>query len=123
MEGVIMTDTASEKQVILDTILDMTAVSIERAGLSSRDVMLVRLAALAAVDAPPASYLVNLNAAASTGLTFEEVRGVLVALAPVIGTPRVTAAAGAIATSLGYALALDEAIDDAVRHGEDASDS
>lgn len=118
-----MTDTASEKQVILDTILDMTAVSIERAGLSSRDVMLVRLAALAAVDAPPASHLVNLNAAASTGLTFEEVRGVLVALAPVIGTPRVTAAAGAIATSLGYALALDEAIDDAVRHGEDASDS
>lgn len=113
-----MTDTAREKQPILDTIFEMTATSIERAGLSPRDIMMVRLAALAAVDAPPASYLVNLGAAASTGLTFEEVRDILVVLAPVIGTPRVTAAAGTIATALGYALALDEAIDDAVKHAE-----
>jgi alkylhydroperoxidase/carboxymuconolactone decarboxylase family protein YurZ len=118
-----MTETASEKQPILDAIFAITAASSERAGLSNRDVMLVRLAALAAVDAPPASYLVNLGAAASVGLTFEEVRGVLIVLAPVIGTPRVTAAAGAIATSLGYALALDEAIDDAVKQAEGDAES
>jgi len=34
--------------------------------------MLVRIAALAAVGAPPLSYAVNVGAASSTGLTVED---------------------------------------------------
>ena len=51
--------------------------------------MLVRLAALIAVDAPPASYLLNLAAASEVGVTEEQVEGVLIGIAPVVGTARV----------------------------------
>jgi alkylhydroperoxidase/carboxymuconolactone decarboxylase family protein YurZ len=73
--------------------------------------MLVRLAALTAVNAPPASYLLNLGAAAESGLTMEDARSVLIAVAPIVGTPRVVAAAGAIAEALGIAIALDEELE------------
>ena len=59
----------SDERPLLDTVLAMTADSIERAGLDVRDVMMVRIAALAAVDAPPGSYLLNLAAAADSGMT------------------------------------------------------
>jgi len=98
---------------LLDTLADMTAVSLERAGLVDREVMLVRIAALAAVGAPPSSYLLNLGAAAEIGLTLEDVQGVLIAVAPVTGGPKVVAASGAIFKALGFAIdVLDEADDD-----------
>ncbi len=75
--------------------------------------MMVRVTALAAVNAPPASYLLNLAAAADTGLTAEDVRGALIAVAPIIGTPKVVSAASAIATALGFALELEDAIQNA----------
>ncbi len=97
---------------LLDTLADMTTASVQRAGLVDRELMLVRVAALAAVGAPPASYLLNLGAAAEIGLTLEDVQGVLVAVAPVTGGPKVVAAAGAIYKALGFALdVLDEADD------------
>ena len=100
----------SDERPLLDTVLAMTADSIERAGLDVRDLMMVRIAALAAVDAPPGSYLLNLAAAADSGMTAEEVRGALIAVAPIIGTPKVVSAASAIATALGFALELEDAI-------------
>jgi alkylhydroperoxidase/carboxymuconolactone decarboxylase family protein YurZ len=96
---------------LLDTVVEMNASSISHAGLSTRDLMLARLAALAAVDAPPASYLMNLRAAADAGLTAEDMRGVLTAVAPIVGTPQVVNAAGNITRALGVALALEEAIE------------
>ena len=36
----------------------------------------------------------------------------LVALAPIVGGPRVVEAAASIATALGYALAIEDALDD-----------
>ena len=48
---------------ILDLLATMTAASIDASGLDQQSFMLVRLAALVAVDAPPASYLLNLGAA------------------------------------------------------------
>ena len=88
---------------LLDTILEMSAASVERANLSPEALMLVRLAALVAVDAPPASFLVNLGAGAQTDLTLEDARSVLVAVAPIVGGPRVVSAAGNIARALGFA--------------------
>lgn len=98
----------SEDRVLLDTLADMTAASIERVDLDPDVLMLVRLAALAAVNAPTSSYLLNLGAAAETGLTLEDARSVLVAVAPIIGGPRSLAAAGAIAKALGLAIAVAE---------------
>jgi 4-carboxymuconolactone decarboxylase len=70
--------------------------------------MLLRVAALVAVDAPPASYLLNLGVAGEAGVDEEEVRSVLAIVAPIVGTARVAAAIGNIARALGFALELAE---------------
>lgn len=93
---------------VLDLVATMTAASIEASSLDAKALMLVRIAALVAVDAPPASYLMNIGAAGEIGLEAEDIRGVLAAVAPIVGTPRVVAAAGNIARALGLALELGE---------------
>jgi alkylhydroperoxidase/carboxymuconolactone decarboxylase family protein YurZ len=100
----------TDERPLLDTVLAMTSASLERANLVDRELMLVRLAALAAVDAPASSYLLNLGAAVDVGLTFEDVQGVLIAIAPIVGSPKVVTAAGTIAAALGIALAIDDAL-------------
>ena len=77
----------TEHRPLLDTLADMTAASVSRADLAAREVMLVRVAGLVAVDAPPASYLLNLGPAADSGLTLEDARSVLVTLAPSWAAP------------------------------------
>jgi alkylhydroperoxidase/carboxymuconolactone decarboxylase family protein YurZ len=99
----------TEDTVVLDALADMTAVSVARGTLDGRDHMLARLAALVAVDAPAASYLLNAGAAAEVGVTLDDVQGLLVAIAPIVGTPRVVTAAANIADALGLAVAVLEA--------------
>ena len=99
-----------EDRPLLETLLAMTAASVERANLVDRELMLVRLAALATVDAPASSYLLNIGAAVDVGLTVEDVQGVLIAIAPIVGSPKVLEAAGTIAAALGIALAIDDAL-------------
>jgi alkylhydroperoxidase/carboxymuconolactone decarboxylase family protein YurZ len=94
---------------VLDTIVDITTASIEHNSVSPRDFMLARLAALIAVDAPPASYLANASAVEQAGLTAEDIEGVMIAVAPVVGTPRVMSAAGQILRALGFAIAVGDA--------------
>ena len=94
---------------VLDTIVDITTASIEHNSVSPRDFMLARLAALIAVDAPPASYLANAPAVQQAGLTSEDIEGVMIAVAPVVGTPRVVSAAGHILRALGFAIAVGDA--------------
>ena len=94
---------------VLDTIVDITTASLENYPGSPREFMLARLAALIAVDAPPASYLANAPAAQQAGLTSQDVEGVMIAIAPVVGTPRVVAAAGHILRALGFAIAVGDA--------------
>jgi alkylhydroperoxidase/carboxymuconolactone decarboxylase family protein YurZ len=98
---------------ILDLVTTMTADSIEASSLDASALMLVRIAALVAVDAPPASYLMNLSAADEVGLEAEEIRGVLAAVTPIVGTPRVVSAARNIARALGIAMELAELEDKA----------
>jgi len=92
---------------VLDLLASMTADSMEATSLDGETLMLVRIAALVAVDAPPASYLLNLGAARDVGVDAEQVRGVLTAIAPIVGTARVASATGKIARAL--ALAIDVA--------------
>jgi hypothetical protein len=94
---------------VLDTIVDITTVSIEHNSVSPRDFVLARLAALIAVDAPPASYLANAPAVEQAGLTARDIEGVMIAVAPIVGTPRVTSAAGHILRALGFVIAVGDA--------------
>ena len=59
--------------------------SLETCDLEPRELMLVRIAALAAVDAPPVSYLANAGTASDVGVTLDDVEGVLVAVALLMG--------------------------------------
>lgn len=100
-------NTTERDTPVLDLLTDMTTASIERSELDPKTLMLVRLAALAAVDAPPVSYLTNL-AAGRDIVEPEDVQQVLIGIAPVVGTPRVASAAGNIVRALGFAIAVAE---------------
>lgn len=76
--------------------------SFEESGLDSETFMLTRVAALAATDAPPASWLMNLKVGRELGVSPKKAVGTLVAIAPVIGTSRTVSAAGSIIKALAF---------------------
>jgi alkylhydroperoxidase/carboxymuconolactone decarboxylase family protein YurZ len=94
---------------VLDTLTDMTAASVDHNSLSPREFMIARLAAMVAVDAPPISYFASASAIQESGLTTEDIQGVMIAVAPVTGAPRVMSAGGHILRALGIAIAVAEA--------------
>lgn len=102
-----MTESTNETP-ILDLLARMTADSIAASSLDAETLMLVRIAALAAVDAPPVSYLLNLEAASEVGIDPERVRGVLAAIAPIVGTARVASATGKIVEALAVEIEIAE---------------
>ena len=91
---------------VADTLALMTAASIANCELDPRELMLVRLAALVAADAPAASYLANTGVAVDAGITIEDVQDILAAVAPIVGTARVVTAATRITRALGFAVAV-----------------
>jgi hypothetical protein len=99
---------------VLDTLTEMTAVSIEHNSLSPREYLVARLAAMIAVDAPPISWFATASAVQESGMTLDDVQGIMIALAPVVGAPRVMAAGGHIVRALGFAIAVSEADMDAL---------
>jgi len=88
---------------VLDLLKTMTAESIEASTLDEESLMLVRIAALISVDAPPSSYLLNIGAAGDVGIDADQVQGVLAAVAPIVGTARIASAAGNMVRALGFA--------------------
>lgn len=97
---------ATGQAPVLETALEMTAASLEHTELDAATLILVRLAALVAVDAPPASYLMHFGPGADAGLTLADAQDVLVGVAPIVGTARTLSAAAAIADALGFAIAV-----------------
>ncbi|HEX6659699.1 MAG TPA: carboxymuconolactone decarboxylase family protein [Ilumatobacter sp.] len=93
---------------MLDTIAGMTAASFDNCNLDAREHMIARVAALVAADAPPVSYLLNAGVATDVGVTGEDIQDILVAIAPIVGTVRVVAAAGNITRALGFAISIAE---------------
>jgi alkylhydroperoxidase/carboxymuconolactone decarboxylase family protein YurZ len=93
---------------VLETLADINAVSLERTELDPASLILVRLAALIAVDAPASSYLLHIGPAAEAGVTLDQAQDVLVAVAPIVGTPRTASAAVKITEALGLAIELAE---------------
>lgn len=101
----------SEQQTetpVLDLLTRMNADAIDASTLDPQKLMLVRIAALVAMDAPPVSYMLNIGAASEVDVDAEEIQGVLAAIAPIVGTPRVAAATGNIVRALGIAIEMAE---------------
>ena len=93
---------------VLDLLASMTADSVVASSLDPQSLMIARIAALVATDAPPISYVMNLEAAVDAGIDAEQVRGVLTAIAPIVGTARVVTALGKIADALEIELEMAE---------------
>jgi len=98
----------ADETPVLDTLTDITAASLAHNRLAPRELMLVRMAALIALDAPPASYLANAQVAEESGVTADDVQAVMIGVAPVVGTVRVVSAGGKILRALGLAIAVAE---------------
>jgi 4-carboxymuconolactone decarboxylase len=99
----------SDEGPVLELLVSMTTDSLEASSLDPESLMLVRIAALVAVDAPASSYLMNLGVAGETGVDVDQVQGVLAAVAPIVGAPRVVSAVGKMAEALGIAIDLTNA--------------
>ena len=98
---------------VLDTLAAITAESMARSRLDAASLLAVRIAALAAVDAPAASYLLHIGAATEAGMTVDQVEDILIGIAPVIGTPRTLSAALKITEALGIVIvALEEELEE-----------
>jgi 4-carboxymuconolactone decarboxylase len=89
---------------VLETAIGIREGLAEASGLDPSTFALVKIAALIALDAPPASYAWQVANALDEGATPEEILGVLIAVASQVGGPRVIAAAPEIMLALGLSL-------------------
>jgi 4-carboxymuconolactone decarboxylase len=86
----------------IDALLREEQSNVTLAGIDSRSHALVRVAALIALDAAPASYMSAVEAGLDAGATYDEIVGTLIAVMPIVGIARVVAAAPNLALALGY---------------------
>jgi 4-carboxymuconolactone decarboxylase len=70
--------------------------------LGGRTGALVRLAALIALEAAPASYQWAVHGALATGASEDDIVAVLTAVAPIVGAARVSSAARELGPALGF---------------------
>src|SRR3954452_4555023 len=90
---------------LLDEALGLREAELEATGLDARTCGLVKIAALIALGAPPASYAWQVAVVIEHGATAEDILGVLRAVAPQVGGARVVAAAPEIMEALGMSVA------------------
>ncbi len=93
---------------ILDLLAGMNLQGIEASSLDGEQLMLVRLAALVAIDAPPISYVLNMKMAGAVDIDAEQVQGMLAAIAPIVGSARIASAAGKMVRALALEINLAE---------------
>jgi len=89
---------------VIETAVGLRDANREGSGLDGRTFALVKIAALIALDAPPSSYAWQIANALEEGVTPEDIVGVLRAVAPQVGGPRVISAAPEIMVALGLPL-------------------
>jgi alkylhydroperoxidase/carboxymuconolactone decarboxylase family protein YurZ len=89
---------------LIETAVGLREAGLEVTGLDPATFALVKIAALIALDAPPASYTWQIANALEDGVTPEDILGVLLAVAPQVGGPKVIAAAPEIMLALGLSL-------------------
>ena len=79
----------------MESLADTNLNTQEPSGLDIKTYMMVRVAGLIAMDAPPVSYAVSAENVTDL-LEIEDIEAVFVALAPVVGSARIAAAASNI---------------------------
>jgi alkylhydroperoxidase/carboxymuconolactone decarboxylase family protein YurZ len=89
---------------VLGEALELREAARENSGLDPRSFALVKIAALVALDSPPASYLWQVANALEAGATPKDILGVLRAVAPQVGGPKAISAAPEIMVALGLSL-------------------
>jgi alkylhydroperoxidase/carboxymuconolactone decarboxylase family protein YurZ len=89
---------------LIESVLFMRLKHDVACGLSPKTCALVRLGALLALGAAPASYQWNVSTALDAGATADEIVGTLIAVAPISGLARVVQATPDVALSIGYDL-------------------
>jgi 4-carboxymuconolactone decarboxylase len=96
-------NTAKMDRHVMKQLMRMVDGSYEESGLDPETFMLVRIAALTAMGASPASWMLNLKIGKELEIEPEMAIGTLTAIAPVVGTARTVTAAGNIMKALGVA--------------------
>lgn len=99
---------ATHDESVLEGLLRARLDNMEASGLDARAYSLVCIASLIALDAAPASYLWQIGLALESGVSAEEILGVLVAVNPIVGNARTVAAAAEVALGLGIELDEEE---------------
>jgi 4-carboxymuconolactone decarboxylase len=89
---------------VLGEALELREAAREESGLDARSFALVKIAALVALDSPPASYMWQVANAIDAGATPKDILGVLRAVAPQVGGPKAISAAPEIMVALGLSL-------------------
>ena len=84
-------------EALRDLRLDLERLS----GLDERAIELARLGALIALGAPGESLTSHVTRARAAGVSAEEVWGVVLAVAPLVGVPRLVGSVPAIRAALG----------------------
>jgi alkylhydroperoxidase/carboxymuconolactone decarboxylase family protein YurZ len=88
---------------ILEQLARINLDALHHGALDERTAIMVRFAALVALDASPASYLVHLALAEQSGIESATIRAVLSTLAPLVGSARVVSAADSVRRALQLA--------------------
>jgi alkylhydroperoxidase/carboxymuconolactone decarboxylase family protein YurZ len=91
---------ATSDRETIESLLAIQLENLEKSGLDPKSYWLSRIAALIAIDAPPASFIWNIQMALQMGITSDDIVGVLIALAPTVGVARIVSAAPEIAYAL-----------------------
>lgn len=95
---------------VLDAVMNMTEGTTDLVtGLDVQAVLVVRFAALVALDAPPLSYAAFFKAASGLGISEAQIEDILLALLPLVGTARIVSAGSKIARAAGIAVLGAEA--------------
>jgi alkylhydroperoxidase/carboxymuconolactone decarboxylase family protein YurZ len=86
----------------LESVFSSTVGDLSESGLDPKTHALVRLGALLALGAAPASFQSDVDAALGAGASADEVVGTLIAVAPTIGSARTVAQVQEFALAVGY---------------------
>lgn len=100
---------ASGQRAVVDGLLGLQPDPADEGSLDPRTRALVGIAALIAVNGAPPEHHAQVRGALRAGATIEDIVGVLVVVAPQVGTSRIVTAAAAIAQALGVDLGAEVA--------------
>jgi hypothetical protein len=80
---------------MLESLTDITMNTLSRSGLDERAYTIARISALIALDSPAEAYGIGLSGM-DEGLESDDLEGLLIALAPVVGSARIASGAASI---------------------------